>query len=83
MKYSKFAIRRTAIKRLILNYIRENSLDKKDVSGKYYKIFVNMNKKNIWDLKNQVEKFDKVQANNYILQDFQKSFLFFLSKIWK
>jgi hypothetical protein len=40
-----------------------------------------MNKNNISEIKSQIEKFDKQQANHYILGEFKKSFLFFLSKL--
>lgn len=83
LKYNKKAVSRVSLKRAILNFLRDSWFEKKDINGKFYKIFVSINKNNIWELKSQIEKFDKHNINHYILQDFQKSFLFFLSKIWK
>ena len=52
------------------------------INGNYYKIFVSLNKNNISLLKSQMEKFDKVYANHYIIGEFEKSFFKFLKKLW-
>lgn len=83
IKYHKRATKRASLKRNIVTYLQDNDFVNKDINGKFYKIFVSINKNNIWELKSQIEKFDKHTTNHYILQDFQKSFLFFLSKLWR
>jgi len=83
LKYDKRAVYRVSLKRTILRFLKENWFEKKDINWKFYKIFVSINKNGIWELKNQTERFDKATTNNYIVEQFQKSFLFFLSKIWK
>ena len=83
LKYHKKAVHRVSIKRAILRFLKENWYEKKDINTRFYKIFISLNKKNIWELKNQIERFDKADANNYILKQFKNDFLFFLSKIWK
>lgn len=83
LKYDKRAVYRASLKRAILRFLKENWFEKKDINWKFYKIFVSINKNGIWELKNQTERFDKATTNNYIVEQFQKSFLFFLSKIWK
>jgi RNase P protein component len=83
LKYNKKAVCRTSLKRAILRFLKENWFEKKDINWKFYKIFISVNKSNIWELKNKIERFDKATTNNYIVEQFQKSFLFFLSKIWK
>ena len=83
LKYNKRAVNRALLKRAMLVYLQENLFETKEINGKFYKIFVSINKNNIWELKSQIEKFDKYTTNHYILEDFKKSFLFFLSKLWR
>ncbi len=83
LKYNKKAVYRASLKRQIISYLQDNSFIEKDINGRFYKIFISMNKNNISEIKSQIEKFDKQQANHYILGEFKKSFLFFLSKLWK
>ena len=82
VKYSKHAVDRVALKRQINTYLQKNWFEKKMINDSYYKVFVSINKKNIWVLKSQMEKFDKVQANHYIVEKFEKSFFKFLKKLW-
>ena len=82
VKYSKHAVDRVALKRQINTYLQKNWFEKKMINDSYYKVFVSINKKNIWVLKSQMEKFDKVQANHYIVEEFEKSFFKFLKKLW-
>ncbi len=82
LKYSKYATKRVALKRQINNYLQQNWFATKPIDDKFYKIFVSINKNNIGLLKNQTEKFDKIQSNHYILEEFKKSFLKFLKKLW-
>jgi hypothetical protein len=56
-------------------------LEKRIFNGKYYKIFIILNKKNIADLKSQTEKFDKRDLNQYILDEFKSSFLKLSNKL--
>ena len=83
VKYSKNAVERVALKRQINTYLQKNWFDKKIINGWYYKIFVSINKNNIWLLKSQMEKFDKIQVNHYITEEFEKSFFKLLKKLWK
>jgi ribonuclease P protein component len=66
LKYSKKAVDRSAVKRQIISFIQDKELNSKRINGKYYKIFVTLNKKNITELKSQTEKFDKKAINHYI-----------------
>jgi len=81
LKYNKKAVHRVSLKRQIIFYLQENNFIEKEINTKFYKIFVTINKNNISEIKSQTEKFDKQQTNHYILCEFKKSFLFFLSKI--
>lgn len=83
VKYSKHAVDRVALKRQINNYLQQNEFDKKMINWSYYKIFVSINKNNIWVLKSQMEKFDKLQANHYIVGEFERCFFNFLKKLWR
>ena len=83
VKYSKKAVDRATLKRLINTYLQENWFDKKIINWCYYKIFVSINKNSIWLLKSQMEKFDKAQGNHYIAKEFEKSFFKLLKKLWK
>ena len=82
LKFSKRAVQRVWVKRQINSYIKKNWFDKSEINGSYYKIFVTMNKNKLWILKSQMEKFDKVQVNHYIVEEFEKSFFKFLKKLW-
>jgi len=82
LKYSKKAVTRSAAKRQIISFIQEKDLSNKKVNGKYYKIFVTMNKKNMTEFKSQIEKFDKKAINQYIWGVFEKSFFRFFKTIW-
>lgn len=83
LKYSKKAVIRNSLKRKIISFLQSENFQNKKIWIRYYKIFVNLNKKNIWELKSEIQRFDKRDANHYILEEFKKSFLFFLSKLWK
>lgn len=82
LKYSKKAIVRSALKRQIIAFIQSKNLSTRRINGKYYKIFVSLNKKNITELKSQTEKFDKKGTNQYIWREFEKSFFRFFKTIW-
>jgi RNase P protein component len=82
IKYSKKAVQRVALKRQLITYIQWNKLVDQKINNKFYKIFVNLNKKNISELKSQIEKFDKGASNQYILKEFKSSFFRFSKKIW-
>lgn len=82
LKFSKRAVQRVWLKRKINSYIKNNWFDKTNLNWKYYKIFITMNKNKLWILKSQMEKIDKACINNYIVSEFEKSFLQFLKKIW-
>ena len=83
VKYSKRAVQRVRLKRIINSYLYDNWYDKKEINWKFYKIFVFINKNSISELKSQIEKFDKSYTNHYIIDNFQKSFLKFIDKVWK
>lgn len=82
LKYNKKAVHRTVIKRQILTFIQDKDLINKKINGKFYKIFITLNKKNIWELKSQIEKFDKTAINHYILTEFENSFFRFFKIVW-
>jgi RNase P protein component len=82
LKYNKRAVSRVQFKRLIVNFLQKNDFVKKDINNSFYKIFITINKKNIWELKSQIEKFDKQELNHYIIKEFKDSFLKFSKKLW-
>lgn len=82
VKYSKRAVQRVKLKRIINNYLSKNWYDKKTINWKFYKIFVFINKNSISELKSQIEKFDKSYTNHYITAQFEKSFLKFIDRLW-
>ena len=82
VKYSKRAVQRVKLKRIINNYLSKNWYDKKAINWKFYKIFVFINKNSISELKSQIEKFDKSYTNHYITIQFEKSFLKFIDRLW-
>lgn len=82
LKYSKRAVNRVALKRQINFYLQKNWYTKKQINWNFYKIFISINKNCVSELKCQIEKFDKQQANHYIQSEFEKSFFKFIKKLW-
>jgi len=82
IKYSKKAVHRVRLKRILNDYIQKNWLDKKTINWKFYKIFIFINKNSISELKSQMEKVDKKDTNHYIQNQFETSFLKFIGKLW-
>lgn len=82
MKYNKRAVKRVELKRQINSYVQKNNIINTSINWKFYKIFVSLNKNNIWELKSQLEKFDKRGVNDYIVWEIEKTFFKFKNKIW-
>lgn len=82
LKYNKRAVKRVELKRQINSYFQKNNIIDTPINWKFYKIFVSLNKNNIWELKSQLEKFDKRGVNDYIVWEIEKTFFKFKNKIW-
>ena len=82
LKYNKRAVKRVELKRWINSYFQRNNVALSPINWKFYKIFLSLNKNNIWELKSQLEKFDKKGANDYIIWELEKTFFKFKNKIW-
>lgn len=82
LKFSKKAILRTMIKRIIYNNIREKNYILSTFNWKFYKIFVITNKTTNDFLKKIVETRDKKHIKEEIKNMFEISFKNLLTKLW-
>ena len=84
VKLSKNATTRNQIRRAIMNYIRDNNIEKVSINGQFYKIFINLNKNELPQMLKIIENNPKSQRNNYFQQQFDSAFISFQSFLcWK
>lgn len=55
IKWSKRAVKRVALKRLVIWYVQKNNLINKKIEEKHYKIFIWLNKNSIEKLKEKMD----------------------------
>jgi len=82
LKFSKKAVLRTLVKRIIYNNIKHNEYVQKPFNQKFYKIFVITNKTTNDFLKKIVETKDKKYIKGEIEEMFKISFKNLLNKLW-
>ncbi|MFZ2150733.1 MAG: hypothetical protein WAZ12_00230 [Candidatus Absconditicoccaceae bacterium] len=79
LKYSKRSTDRNVLKRAIINCVLKDKICCNTISGRFYKIFITLNKSKLDNLKQNLESFDKKAINDYTIKEFQKSFSNFKS----
>lgn len=83
IKISKNAVRRNFIRRIIMKYLEEQKRIFHDFQNKFFKFFININKTNLTEIQNLIEKKDKLGIKNYLLHEFQISFTSFQNFLCK
>ncbi len=70
LKFDKRATQRRIVKRAIIQFIEEKSLIHKQINGKFYKIFVFLNKKSAPELAKKFASEKKKDTIQYIVKKF-------------
>lgn len=77
VKLSKNATTRNQIRRVIMNYIRDNNITTAPINWEYYKIFINIDKNKLPQLTKYIQEHNKSERNNYFKSEFESSFISF------
>lgn len=84
IKLSKNATTRNQLRRVIMNYIRDNNLTTTPINWQFYKIFINLNKNNLPETVKYLEEHNKSEQNLYFQKEFQSAFTSFQTFLcWK
>ncbi len=78
---TKFATARHFIKRRLISFLEEKLVLDKEINNKFYKIFINFNKKNIPLTKSSLDKHWKYDFIENLVLDFERDWKFYISKI--
>lgn len=82
LKFCKKAVYRNVLKRMIISEVKNNNLvDQKFIDGKYYKIYISLNKKNLEILKEKFDTLSSTEFSNFFRAEFTNTFKFFVKKI--
>lgn len=79
VKLSKKATTRNQLRRVIMNYIRDNNIVSTPINWQFYKIFVNLDKNKLPDIIKYSEEHNKSDLNKYLQKEFQSAFTSFQS----
>ena len=74
VKLSKNATTRNQIRRIIMNYIRDNNIITTPINWDFYKIFINLDKNKLPELTKYLEEHSKSQRNTYFRNEFKSAF---------
>ena len=84
VKLSKNATTRNQIRRVIMNYIRDNNVITTPIDWEFYKIFINLDKNKLPELTKYIQEHDKSEWNEYFQKEFQSAFTSLLPFLcWK
>lgn len=84
VKLSKNATTRNQLRRVIMNYVRDNDIETKPINWEFYKIFVNLDKNKLPELTKYIQEHTKSEWNTYFQKEFNSAFTSFLSYLcWK
>ena len=79
VKLSKNATTRNQLRRVIMNYIRDNSIEQSTINWEFYKIFINLDKNKLPELLKYIQEHNKSEWNAYFANEFESSFTLFKS----
>lgn len=79
VKLSKNATTRNQLRRVIMNYIRDNNIETTPINWEFYKIFVNLDKNKLPELTKYIQEHTKSERNTYFQKEFQSAFTSFIS----
>ena len=77
VKLSKNATTRNQLRRVIMNYIRDNRIETTSINWEFYKIFVNLDKNKLSESTKYIQEHTKSERNNYFKSEFESSFISF------
>ncbi len=72
IKYDKRAVYRNAIKRMILAYIQDMEFVTKQRNGRYYKLFIGLNKHHIEHFKAKMQQLSHREQKMFVFQALQQ-----------
>ena len=81
VKLSKNATTRNQLRRVIMNYIRDNNIETTPINWEFYKIFVNLDKNKLSNLVKYIEEHNKSEWNTYFQKEFESAFTSFQSSL--
>ena len=79
VKLSKNATTRNQLRRVIMNYIRDNNIETTPIKWDFYKIFVNLDKNKLPELTKYIQEHSKSERNTYFKKEFESAFTSFNS----
>lgn len=79
VKLSKNATTRNQLRRVIMNYIRDNNIETTPIKWNFYKVFVNLDKNKLPELTKYIQEHNKFERNTYFREEFQSAFTSFNS----
>ena len=74
VKLSKNATTRNQLRRVIMNYIRDNNISNTPINWEFYKIFVNLDKNKLPEITKYLEEHNKSDWNTYFQNEFKSAF---------
>lgn len=77
VKLSKNATTRNQLRRVIMNYIRDNNIELTPINWEFYKIFVNLDKNRLPELTKYIQEHQKSERNIYFQKEFESAFTSF------
>lgn len=84
VKLSKNATVRNQIRRVIMNYIRDNKIELSPINWEFYKMFVNLDKNKLSELTQYIQTHKKAEWNAHFKKEFELAFTSFQSFLcWK
>ncbi len=79
VKLSKNATTRNQLRRVIMNYIRDNNIETTPIKWNFYKVFVNLDKNKLPELTKYIQEHNKSERSTYFREEFQSAFTSFNS----
>ncbi len=84
VKLSKNATTRNQLRRVVINYIRDNNVITMPINWEFYKIFINLDKNSLPKLTKYIQEHHKTERNEYFYNEFKSAFISFCSFLcWK
>ena len=77
VKLSKNATTRNQLRRVIMNYIRDNNIETTSINWEFYKIFINLDKNKLSELIQYMQEYNKAEWNIYFQKQFESAFTSF------
>ena len=79
VKLSKNATTRNQLRRVIMNYVRDNHIETNPMNWTFYKVFINLDKNRLPELTKYIQEHNKSEWNAYFNKEFVSAFKLFKS----